>query len=153
MDVELAKPFVNATQQVLSTMAMMQCKAGKPFVKKDSSAMGDVTGIVGLTGDKSGTFSISFSKSCGIAVVKNMLGEDIQDIVNDVKDAVGEVTNMISGAARAELQQNHSLTISGSTPSVVMGANHTIAHVSKEPIMAVPFSTEHGDFVIECCFE
>jgi len=152
MDVELAKPFIKAAIDVIGTMAFIKPIPGKPFVKKNSIATGDVTGLVGLTGDKCGSVSISFSKKCALAMVKNMLGDDIQDIVNDVKDAVGEITNMISGQARAGLAEK-GLVFQGSTPTVIMGDNHSISHMAKSPIMAIPFETEAGDFTIEFCFE
>ncbi len=82
MDVELAKPFVKAAIDVIGTMAFIIPRPSKPFVKKNSIATGDVTGLVGLTGDgKRGSVSISFSKQCAVAKVTNMLGDDIQDIV------------------------------------------------------------------------
>ena len=34
-----------------------------------------------------------------------MLGEEIQSLDGDIQDAVGEITNMISGGARAELEK------------------------------------------------
>ena len=104
MDVELAKPFVKAAVDVLSTMAFIQPNPGKPFVKKNNIATGDVTGLVGLTGEKNGSVSLSFGKKCAVAIVKNMLGE-LEDVMQDVKDAVGELTNMISGQARAGLAE------------------------------------------------
>ena len=152
MDVEIAKPFINATISVLSTMANVKPVVGAPFVKKDGVAQGDVSAVIGFTGDKSGSISVSFTKKAAVAVVKNMLGEDIQDIVQDVKDAVGEITNMISGQARAQLA-DRGLKLAGSTPTVIMGDNHTISHVTKGPIMAIPFDTEHGSFTVEFCFE
>ncbi|WP_243544950.1 chemotaxis protein CheX [Pseudodesulfovibrio tunisiensis] len=152
MDVELAKPFIKAAVDVLSTMAFITPKVGRPYVKKNAVAVGDVTGLVGITGDKSGSVSMSFSKKCAVAIVKNMLGDEIEDIMQDVKDAVGELTNMISGQARAGLAER-GLVFQGSTPSVIMGDNHTISHMAKSPIMAIPFSTEFGDFTIEFCFE
>lgn len=152
MDVELAKPFIKAAVDVLSTMAFVQPKVGKPYVKKNNTAVGDVTGLVGLTGDKHGSVSMSFDKKCAVNIVKNMLGDEIDDIMQDVKDAVGELTNMISGQARAGLAER-GLVFEGSTPSVIMGDSHTISHVAKTPIMAIPFSTDHGGFTIEFCFE
>jgi chemotaxis protein CheX len=152
MDVELAKPFIKAAIDVLSTMAFIQPKPGKPFVKKNNIATGDVTGLVGLTGDKSGSVSLSFTRKCAVAIVKNMLGDEVEDIMQDVKDAVGELTNMISGQARAGLSEQ-GLTFQGSTPTVIMGDNHSISHVAKTPIMAIPFETEYGSFTIEFCFE
>lgn len=151
-DAEVAKPFVDATKHVLSMMAQLDPKPGKPFVKKDPGASGDVSAVVGMTGDKNGSISISFSKKCAIAVVKNMLGDDITDIIQDAKDAVGEITNMISGQARAGLSQL-GLNLSASTPTVIFGDNHSISHVTSGPVVAIPFSTEHGDFTLEFCFE
>ncbi len=152
MDVELAKPFVKAATDVLSTMAFITPKVGKPFVKKNNIAQGDVTGMVGLTGKENGSVSISFSKKCAVAIVKNMLGDEVGDLLQDVKDAVGEITNMVSGQARAGLSEQ-GLNFQGSTPTVIMGDNHTISHMAKTPIMAIPFITEYGNFTIEFCFE
>jgi chemotaxis protein CheX len=150
--VEFAKPFVKATTSVLSTMAMTQPKPGKPYVKKDETATGDVSAIIGFTGEKNGTISVSFSKKCAVAMVKAMLGDDIEDIIQDAKDAVGEITNMISGQARAGLAEM-GMTFQGSTPTVVMGDKHTISHVTKGPVIVIPFTTDHGDFSVEFSFE
>ncbi|WP_319542192.1 chemotaxis protein CheX [uncultured Pseudodesulfovibrio sp.] len=152
MDVKLAKPFIKAAVDVLSTMAFIKPEVGKPYVKRNNVAAGDVSGMVGITGEKNGSVSLSFSKGCAVAIVKNMLGDEIDDIMQDVKDAVGELTNMISGQARAGLAET-GLVFQGSTPTVVMGDNHTISHMAKSPIMAIPFTTKDGDFTIEFCFE
>lgn len=151
-DAEIAKPFVNATKHVLTTMAMLDPVAGKPYVKKGDTAAGDVSAIVGLTGDKHGSISLSFSRKCAVGIVKNMLGDDVQDIIQDAKDAVGELTNMISGQARAGLSQM-GLTMQASTPTIIFGDGHTISHVSSGAVIAIPFTTEHGDFTVEFCFE
>ncbi|MBG0791761.1 MAG: chemotaxis protein CheX [Desulfovibrionaceae bacterium] len=152
MDVELAKPFIKAAVDVLSTMAQIKPAVGRPYIKKNNVAAGDVSGMVGITGKQNGSVSLSFSKSCAVSIVKNMLGDDISDIMQDVKDAVGELTNMISGQARAGLAEK-GLVFEGSTPTVVMGDGHTISHIARTPIMAIPFTTPDGDFTIEFCFE
>lgn len=150
--VEIAKPFVQATIHVLSCMAGLTPTPGAPYVKKNSVAQGDVSAIVGVTGDKAGSISVTFSKACAIAVVRGMLGEDIQDILQDTKDAVGEITNMISGQARGGLAEM-GMSFQGSTPSVIMGDNHTLSHITKGPVIAIPFQTEHGEFTLEFSFD
>ncbi len=151
-DAEVAKPFIEAARHVLGMMAQLDPKPGKPYVKKGGAAAGDVSAIVGLTGDKNGSISISFTKKCAVAMVKNMLGDDVADIIQDAKDAVGEITNMISGQARSGLAQL-GLNMSASTPTIIFGDNHTVSHVTKAPVIAIPFKTEHGDFTIEFCFD
>ncbi|MFV0421983.1 chemotaxis protein CheX [Oleidesulfovibrio sp.] len=150
--IEIAKPFVTATTNVLSTMAGITPTPGQPYVKKNNVAKGDVSAVVGITGHKNGSISVTFTKQCAIAVVKAMLGDDIQDIIQDTKDAVGEVTNMISGQARAALAEM-GMVFQGATPSVIMGDGHTISHVTKSPIIAIPFKTNHGEFTVEFCLE
>jgi chemotaxis protein CheX len=150
-DVTFAKPFISATNNVLSTMAGITPVPGAPFVKKDNIACGDVSAIIGLTGEKRGSISVTFSKKCAIALVRAMLGDDVQDIISDTKDAVGEICNMISGQARAGLAEV-GIKCDGSTPSIIMGADHTVSHVTSSPVIAVPFTTPHGDFTIEFCF-
>lgn len=151
-DIELAKPFVKAVVDILATMAMVEAKAGRPFVKKENTAEGDVTGLVGVTGDRRGSISISFEKACAVQIVKNMLGDAIEDILSDVKDAVGEITNMVSGQARVGLAAA-GLTLQSGTPTVIMGDNHVIKHVTTGTVVGIPFSTGAGKFTIEFCFE
>ena len=139
--VEIAKPFITAVTMVLSTMAGVTPTAGKPYVKKNLRASGDISAIVGITGAHRGTISLTFSRSCAVHLVKAMLGDDISDIIQDTSDAVGEITNMVSGQARAGLAEM-GIILQGSTPSIILGDNHTLAHVSSSPIIAIPFSTE-----------
>ena len=101
MKVEYINPFLQATINVLSTMAMITPKAGKPMLKAGSVAKGDVSGIIGLTGDAEGSLAVSFSTSCALKIVENMVGERYEELTDEVADAVGELTNMISGDARS----------------------------------------------------
>ena len=152
MSPDLAKPFINATKHVLSATADLEVVAGRPYVKKDKLACGCVSALIGITGDKKGTFCISFDKTTAVYIVKHMLGDAIEDVVQDVQDAMGEITNMISGHARVGMV-SMGLKLQGSTPSVIMGDNHTIAHMSSAVAIAIPFSCEAGTFTLEFCFE
>lgn len=148
----LALPFIQATKHVLSTMAQVDPTPGKPFIKKGATATGDISAIVGLTGNKRGSIALSFSRKCAIAILKNMLGDDIEDVVKDTMDTVGELTNMISGQARAQLSQT-GLNLTASTPTIIVGNNHRIEHMTTCTIIVIPFTTSNGDFSVEFSFE
>ena len=147
----VARPFIKATQEILAVMAGMDSAAGAPFVKKNNIAKGGISAIVRVTGDKTGTIAVSFSHSCAQALAKGMLGDDIQDIQHDTQDAVGEVANMISGQGRAALV-NMGLNLKGSPPTVIVGEGHAIRHISAGPTIAIPFTTDHGEFTVEFCW-
>ncbi|MFH1146254.1 MAG: chemotaxis protein CheX, partial [Pseudomonadota bacterium] len=150
MDVNLINPFVEATLNILETMAQTKAEAGKPYVKEDSVARGDVSAIIGMVGEISGMVSVSFSAKCIISVASRMLGEKITQ-KDDIRDAVGEITNMVSGRARCLLEQQ-GRTLAGTLPTVIMGKNHTLVHMSDSPVLAIPFTTDSGDFTIELSF-
>ncbi len=152
MNVKLINPFINATINVLETMAFITVNAGKPYLKKDNVAVGDVTGVLGLTGIANGTISVTFEEKCILTVVSNMFGETMTELNNEIADAVGELTNMISGQARRELEEVGKV-FKAAIPSVITGRNHSITHYTDGPKIAIPFSTESGDFTIEVCFE
>lgn len=152
MNVTLINPFINATINVLETMAFVTVSAGKPYLKKDNVAVGDVTGIIGLTGVANGTISVTFEEKCILNVVSNMFGETMTELNHEIADAVGELTNMISGQARRELEEAGKV-FKAAIPSVVTGRNHSITHHTDGPKIAIPFSTGNGYFTIEVCFE
>ena len=152
MDVKLVNPFISATVNVLETMASIKCKALKPYLKKNDVAEGDVTGIVGITGDTNGTISVTFEEKVILQIVSKMLMEEINELNTEVHDAVGELTNMISGQARKKLSEIDKV-FKAATPSVISGKKHKIVHYNEGPMIAIPFTTDYGSFTIEVCLE
>jgi len=150
MDVRFINAFLDGTINVLKTMAFVTPRAGKPFLKKDDTAAGDVSGIIGLTGAARGSLALSFSDKCIIKIVNNMLGENFTETNAEVRDAVGEITNMISGDARKRLEAN-GLVITAAIPTVVFGKSHRINHVMGGPSIIIPFETDEGPFVVDVC--
>ena len=152
MDVKMINPFIKATLNVLETMAFVKSEAEKPYLKKDAVAQGDVTGIVGFTGDTNGTVAVTFDEQCILKIVSNMFGEEMTELNDEIADAVGELTNMISGQARKELAEIGKI-FQGAIPSVITGKNHKLETMTKGPKIAIPFKTEFGSFTIEVCLE
>jgi len=151
VDAKIINPFIEAAMNVLKTMAMIEASPGKPFIKKDDRAMGDVSGIIGITGAAQGSMSISFESPCICSIVTNLFGIAVQSVNDEVKDAVGEMTNMICGDARRRLE-GAGVSLQAGTPTVVSGKDHSITHINTGPRLALPFNTENGKFVLEVAF-
>jgi chemotaxis protein CheX len=152
MKVEIINSFLEATVSVIKTMSSVDLAPGKPFIKKGSISTGDISGIVGMAGESEGSLSLSFSKECILHIVSSMFGEPFTEITEEVKDAVGEFTNMISGDARRRLEMA-GIIYQGAIPSVITGPGHEIRHVTKEPIISIPFDSANGGFQLELCFK
>jgi chemotaxis protein CheX len=150
MDVKFINPFLEGTVEVLTKMAFVNPKPGKPYLKKNNLAKGDVSGIIGITGTIRGSLALSFSTGSILKIVSNMLGEEITSINGDIRDAVGEITNMVSGAARKRIEAM-GYSLSASIPTVVSGKEHSIMHVMGGPSIVIPFEMEGGSFVVDVC--
>lgn len=148
-DVDFINPFLEAVVDVLTTMAQVIPAPGKPFLKESTYARGEVTGIVAVTGHAAGSIALTFPVDCAKVVVANMLGEEIQD-VQEIKDGVGELTNMISGQARKGLATK-GMKFHAGIPQVMAGKGHPVRHLVDGPVIAIPFSTPYGDITVEVC--
>ena len=106
MNAEFINPVIAALINVLQTMAQIELVPGKPKKKSDDQAGGDISGLIGMVGDKiQGSMSISFDEGLVLEIMHKMLGEKPDGIDADVQDMVGEITNMICGGAKNELDQ------------------------------------------------
>ena len=160
IDAKLINPFINATLNVLKTMAFTEAHTEGPYLKNEKTAKGDVSGAIGVTGDFNGSLSVSFPEKSILAIVSNMFGEDMVEVDDEIRDAVGEITNMISGQARQELDLVGT-SLESAIPTVISGKGHTIKHISSYPVVAVTFNIDEGefctgegeDFTIEICLE
>jgi len=150
MDVRYVNPFLYGTIDVLKKMAFIEPKAGNPYVKSGKTACGDVSGIIGITGDAVGSLAISFHHDSILKIVERMLGEPYSKICDDVLDAVGEITNMISGVARTHMEKQ-GMRVYAAIPTVIHGIGHTVDHVLKGPGIVIPFSSSAGDFFVDVC--
>ena len=150
--VDIANHFIDATAAVLSTMAGLSVTPGKFFVKHDKKALGAITAIIGVSGERLGTIAVSFSRESAAVLVHGMLGGDVEDLEQDMRDAVGEVTNMISGQARAGIAQA-GVTLQASTPTLVVGDKDDveIEHKTQAPVIVIPFTMPGSSFAVEFC--
>jgi chemotaxis protein CheX len=95
---------------------------------------------------------LSFSEKCICKIVSNMLGEEHHEVTKEILDAVGELTNMVSGASRTQLEKM-GMSVHAAIPTVVHGKGHTITHILKSPSLVIPFSAAAGPFFIDVCIQ
>ncbi len=154
MKIEYIQPFINATRKVLSTMASLESKPMKPYLKpeNDFKALGDISSVIELTGECKGSIGLSFATSCILKVANQMLGETYTQLDDEIADMVGELVNMISGDARRQLVKL-GFSFSAGIPDICKGPEHEIHHSVRERIILIPFKTQAGDFFIETCFD
>ena len=153
MNVEFINPFLSSMLNVMSTMAQMELIPEKPRLKKNEVALGDVSGLIGMVSPQaSGSLSITFEGGLALATMKKMVGEAPDEVNEEIIDLVGEITNMVTGGAKRMLSEK-GIEFDMATPMVVSGANHSIHHKAKGPIVIIPLKNELGRAYIEFSFD
>lgn len=149
MDVKYINPFLKSVANVLETMASIKPNPGKPYARQDRKTWGVVTGLIGMAGEQiNGNMILSFDKASILTIVSNMLGEKFVEIDDQVVDATGELTNMISGGAKADFSEL-GINMDMAIPVVLVGEGMELKQLSRTPIIVIPFETPAGKFVVE----
>ncbi len=116
-----------ATNEVFSTMLMMEVKTQDSFVKDEKNVSTDLISSLHFFGDQyMGKIAIFSSAAVACNIANSMLGTDTTEVNDEIKDGMGELVNMIAGVAKVKLTDTlgdmHLLT-----PWVIAGRHLSIA--------------------------
>jgi len=146
---DYVNPVISATQSVFEMMLGCTPKRTGLRLKKGPEPSPEVSAVIGISGRAAGTIIVGLSREGACGVLERMLGTVRTDVDDEVCDAVGELANMIAGAAKAQLAR-YELSIS--LPSVVTGDGY-LMHYPKNVIpFEICFESDIGDFTIEVAF-
>ena len=147
--VEFINPFIIAVSKTLETMVGCKVTREPPQLKKEKAALFPVSGIIGLSGVVVGTVVLTMSEALALKCASAMLMEEYTEFDHDVFDAVGELTNVIAGNAKAQLEE-YSLSLS--LPNVIYGKDAELRFPERCQPISIPFRTDHGPMAIEIGF-
>ncbi len=147
MDVKYINPFVESILNNLEQMAAIKAEKQELSVSRDAKTAMEISGVIGLSGSARGSAIVSFPKAIALAVASAMFMEDLTEINDDVKDAIGEFANIFVGNARNKLV-DEGLDITISTPTIIIGKGHEISHPQNIPFLVIPLKTDLGVFQI-----
>lgn len=153
IDTQFINSIALAVIDTVSSMAGITFTRDSPSLRSASemcSLPGDVSGVVPMNSQKFlGSFSLSFEKSTILAIHNAVLGENVTSIDTDVLDCVAELTNIIFGAAKRDINtRGH--TIFPAIPTVINGPRYKVHHSPGGVILCLPFSSAVGGMMVEC---
>jgi chemotaxis protein CheX len=146
MKVEYINPFITSLSNAFQTMLNCKVRRGKIYLKDGLSPNYEISGTIGLSGEAIGTVVVSLSEAVALKAASTMLMCETTDIDADVIDAVGELTNMIAGRAKAELEE---YAMQLSLPNVITGHDHQVRFPSNVTPVCVSFETDWGPLCLE----
>lgn len=156
MEEKYVNPFIIGAKHVFKTMLDIDLLHSDPFQKTSRRSTADVTGVMGFTGDRRGTMCVSMSSSSALTIYAKLLNERMSEVTPEIIDAVGELTNIISGQARKELERVN-LNLVAHVPMVFVGKNIEISFISRGTLTSIPFTFalngKTEEMSVDCLFE
>ncbi len=128
---DITKDITAATKKVFETMVTMNIEQKQAALLDKTEISTDVICIITIAGDYHGVIGLFCSNNLSLKIATNMLEEEQKTISGDIRDAMGEITNMIAGTAKRTLSDKYG-EMSLSIP-IVMTGNDMILTVAEKP--------------------
>ena len=150
----VCKSIANTFEQ----MVFVPVTVGEPVDKTEGNPTGCISGTIGLTGAHNSSpvelrskLSLIFSEELAMKIFRGMMMMDESTPVEmpELRDVVGELTNMTAGGAKT-LLSNDGFKLSLSLPTVAVGHDHYLGAPSGIAYSKViPVAFNDSTFYIE----
>jgi chemotaxis protein CheX len=147
----LIESLSQATAQVFSTMLGVEIARGEVAAEDGTQEANDgVVSFIGLAGEWAGTGSVSCSPVLACRICSAMLMCEATAVNEEVLDAVAELTNMIIGSVKNDMEA-HLGPLGLSIPTVVFGRNFKTKSAGSNEWTVVKFHWEDEILQVRIC--
>ena len=148
---DIKDKIIETTKEIFSSMVMMEINVKE--VMDDHGPLHDtITGMIGLAGTHKGVLAVHVPYKVAMAITSSFLMMDIEEINEDVHDAIGEIANMLGGNVKTILSEK-GRDIDLSLPSTIAGSQYSFQSDKAVDKIIVEFDTGKGCFMIEMDLE
>ena len=147
----IAEFLIRSAKDVFSTMLGGELSCGEVTVETTASEPNDgVVSFIGIAGSWAGTGSLTCSPAMACRICTAMLMTEAPSVNEDVLDAVAEVTNMIIGSVKTDLESELG-PLGLSIPTVVFGRNFKTRSAGNTEWIHVRFLWDEDPLLIKMC--
>lgn len=146
--IDLPCAIVEKTREIFETMLFLPLSAQNPLTEKMFQFQDSVSAMLGFSGDLKGMLTVHCPQNVACEITSGLLGMEVGEVDEDVKDAIGELCNMVLGGLKDQFV-GQELNINLAVPTVLAGRTYSIKNFAQEQWAAVPFALEAGEFIVE----
>lgn len=144
--------IIETTIEIFATMVMVDVSVDGPPLQTSGTLSDSISGMIGLAGTHKGVLAIHVPNHVALTITSSFLGTDVDEINDDVRDAVGELANMLGGNVKTILSKN-GRDIDLSLPSTISGHKYGFKATAGIDMVILPFKTASGTFMVELQLE
>jgi chemotaxis protein CheX len=143
--------IITGIKDVFSTMLMVELESGAVIENERCSLQSNLTSMIGLGGGMRGLLAIHCPASVAQAITGAFLGMEVDELNDDVKDAIGEIANMVAGNLKvsyAKIAINLDLAI----PTSIAGESFSVSGLAGADRIVVPLKMAGETFWVELMY-
>lgn len=149
---DIDRKIVESITEIFTTMVMMEVSTDGDVRRELGEMKDSITAMIGLAGTHKGVLAVHLPNKIALAIASNLLGMDVEEVNEDVQDAVGEIANMLGGNIKSVLTDN-SGDIDLSLPSTISGESYFFETAHDVDTLIIPFAVADGTFHVELQME
>lgn len=149
---EISNKIIESAKEIFSTMVMMEISVNGDHMTESIPMTDSISGVIGMAGTHKGVLAIHIPNKVAMAITGSFLGMDVDEINEDVEDAVGELANMLGGNVKSILSENGK-DIDLSLPTTITGQQYDFQPTKDAERTIIPFSCDAGKFIIDLQLE
>lgn len=137
--------FVDGLSNYFSSTTGIDAAVGTPFLSKEvNSYISDFTGVIGISGNRKGSIFFSAPKRMLMHVLSGMGLISTKDA--KLMDLVGEISNTVSGNARASFGQDFNISV----PITIQGKpeNMQVSDVANIYVIPIEWKQQRANLIV-----
>jgi len=146
--VDIENYIVESTEEVFNTMIFLEVTSQGPMTEGKESIFSHFSAMIGLSGDLMAMISIHCDAYIAMEIAGAMLDTEFDEVDADVKDAMGEVANMLAGGLKSRFLDDN-LDVTLAIPTTVMGKGYSISSPKRSNRLVIPFEMVQGQFFVD----
>lgn len=147
----IGEEIVKGAQDVFSTMLMVDLDSEAAVINQRLPLPSNLSSMIGLGGGLRGVLAVHCPAVVAKAITSTFLGMEVEELNEDVKDAIGEIANMVAGNLKVSFAAE-GLDIELAIPTSVVGESFNVSGAARAQRVIVPLRMNADPFWIELMY-
>ena len=145
---EIVPKIIESTVEIFTGMVMMEVAQEGEVLHELGPMQDSITGMVGMAGKSKGVLAVHLPRRLALDITSSFLGMEVEEMNEDVEDAIGEIANMLGGNLKTILSDKGK-DIDLSLPSTISGEEYSFMPQNDVEQIIIPFKAPSGTFYVE----
>ncbi len=147
----VGQEIVAGVKDVFSTMLMIDLENEEILEGQQCTIESNLTSMLGLGGGIRGMLAIHCPAAVAKGITGGFLGIEVETLDEDVKDAIGEIANMVAGNLKVSLAKQ-SIDVELAIPTSIVGDSFAISGIGDSNRVVVVFKMGEDTFWVELLY-